>query len=48
MSNGYDLMEMVQRYWYLNGGGAFQTGAFKVAGVCFAVALIFGLYRREQ
>jgi hypothetical protein len=38
--NGYDLSEMVQRWWYLNSANPMAITALKVAGVCFLVALV--------
>jgi hypothetical protein len=46
MTNGYDLHEMILRWWYLNGGNPFLIGAFKVAGACFVVAFL--LTRRDS
>lgn len=40
MSSGYDLMEMVHRYFYLMSGNPLQAAAFKLGGAFLAFALI--------
>lgn len=44
--NGYDLHEMLVRWWFLNGNTPFLVGALKVAGVCFLTAFVL-MARRE-
>ena len=45
MSNGYDLMEMVHRYFYLMGGNPLQIAAFKLGGAFLAAAVLMILAR---